>query len=232
MASPTLTPDKKAIANDLSKKIIGAAIEVHRILGPGLLESTYEECTYHELSLQKVVLQRQVPLPIQYKGKNLDCGYRLDLVVGQLVIVEFKAVEKIERIHQALEELVSSPAQPTYQATLAAALKQFESAAQKLRTAVTPSQATAIAEMGGADFFEPDIAAKVHASVSTNAMTPSVARDFVLDLVTRRDTFLKIVKSTLQGLDKLNVTQTPFVAGQADCQRSSENVVFWTFRRG
>ena len=101
MASPTLTPDKKAIANDLSKKIIGAAIEVHRILGPGLLDSTYEECTYHELSLQKVVLQRQVPLPIQYKGKNLDCGYRLDLVVGQLVIVEFKAVEKIEPIHQA-----------------------------------------------------------------------------------------------------------------------------------
>src|SRR5437867_1035916 len=101
MASPALTQDKKTIANDLSKKIIGAAIEVHRILGPGLLESAYEECTYHELSLQKVVLQRQVPLPIQYKAKNLDCGYRLDLVVGQLVIVEFKAVEKIEPIHEA-----------------------------------------------------------------------------------------------------------------------------------
>ena len=101
MVYPALTQDKKAIANDLSKKIIGAAIEVHRILGPGLLESTYEECTYHELSLQKVVLQRQVPLPIQYKGKNLDCGYRLDLVVGQLVIVEFKAVERIEPIHEA-----------------------------------------------------------------------------------------------------------------------------------
>jgi GxxExxY protein len=101
MASPALTPDKKAIANDLSKKIIGAAIEVHRILGPGLLESAYEECTYHELSLQEIAVKRQVPLPIRYKDKNLDCGYRLDLVVGQLVIVELKAVERIEPIHEA-----------------------------------------------------------------------------------------------------------------------------------
>ena len=101
MASPALTRDKKTIANDLSKKIIGAAIEVHRILGPGLLESAYEECTYYELSSQDIALERQVPLPICYKGRNLDCGYRLDLVVGRLVIVEFKAVEKIEPIHQA-----------------------------------------------------------------------------------------------------------------------------------
>jgi len=101
MPYPTLTQDRKAIANDLSKKIIGAAIEVHRILGPGLLESAYEECTYHELSMQEVALERQVPLSIRYKSKDLDCGYRLDLVVGELVIVEFKAVERIEPIHEA-----------------------------------------------------------------------------------------------------------------------------------
>ncbi len=89
------------MANVLSQKIIGAAIEVHRVLGPGLLESAYEECTYHELSLKHVPLERQVPLSIRYKGITLDCGYRLDLVVGKLVIVEFKAVEKIEAIHEA-----------------------------------------------------------------------------------------------------------------------------------
>jgi GxxExxY protein len=101
MAYAALTQDNKTIANDLSKKIIGAAIEVHRILGPGLLESAYEECTYHELFSQDIALERQVPLPICYKGRNLDCSYRLDLIVGRLVIVEFKAVERIESIHEA-----------------------------------------------------------------------------------------------------------------------------------
>ena len=84
-----------------SKEIIGAAIEVHRHLGPGLLESAYEECMSHELNLRGLSFERQKPLVLTYKGKNLDCGYRLDLVVEGLVILEFKAVDRIEPIHEA-----------------------------------------------------------------------------------------------------------------------------------
>ena len=84
-----------------SKEIIGAVIEVHRHLGPGLLESAYEECMSHELNLRGLSFERQKPLALTYKGKNLDCGYRLDLVVEGLVILELKAVERIEPIHEA-----------------------------------------------------------------------------------------------------------------------------------
>ena len=85
--------------NELSSKIIGAAIEVHKALGPGLLESTYEECLCHELSLRSLSLERQKPLAIQYKGMNLDCGYRLDVVVETVIILELKSCEKIEPIY-------------------------------------------------------------------------------------------------------------------------------------
>jgi GxxExxY protein len=84
-----------------SKEIIGAAIEVHRHLGPGLLESTYEECMSHELNLRGLSFERQKPLALTYKSKNLDCGYRLDIVVEGLVILELKAVDRIEPIHEA-----------------------------------------------------------------------------------------------------------------------------------
>ncbi len=84
-----------------SKEIIGAAIEVHRHLGPGLLESTYEECMSHELNLRGLSFERQKPLAVTYKDKNLDCGYRLDIVVEGLVILELKAVDRIEPIHEA-----------------------------------------------------------------------------------------------------------------------------------
>ena len=84
-----------------SKEIIGAAIEVHRHLGPGLLESTYEECMSHELNLRGLSFERQKPLALTYKGKNLDCGYRLDIIVEGLVILELKAVDRIEPIHEA-----------------------------------------------------------------------------------------------------------------------------------
>ena len=84
-----------------SKEIIGAVIEVHRHLGPGLLESAFEECMSHELNLRGLSFERQKPLALTYKGKNLDCGYRLDLVVEGLVILELKAVERIEPIHEA-----------------------------------------------------------------------------------------------------------------------------------
>ena len=87
--------------NDLTHAIIGAGIEVHRALGPGLLESTYEECLCRELSLRNIPFQRQYVLPVVYKGLELDCGYRLDLLVGNAVVVEIKAVESLLPIHEA-----------------------------------------------------------------------------------------------------------------------------------
>jgi len=81
--------------------IIAAAIEVHRQLGPGLLESAYEECLCHELHLRGLAFQRQVDLPVSYKGLHLDCGYKIDLIVEQEVILELKCVEKILPIHEA-----------------------------------------------------------------------------------------------------------------------------------
>jgi len=87
--------------NRVSSQIIGAAIEVHKAIGPGLLESAYEECLCHELSLRQVPFARQVPLPVEYKGARLDCGYRLDLLVAKAVVVELKAVVQIEAIHEA-----------------------------------------------------------------------------------------------------------------------------------
>jgi GxxExxY protein len=87
--------------NDLTGEVIGAAIEVHKHLGPGLLESAYEECLCHELRLREIVYERQRPLAINYKQVRLDCGYRLDLVVEDKVILELKSCERIEDIHKA-----------------------------------------------------------------------------------------------------------------------------------
>ncbi len=87
--------------NDLTGEIIGAAIEVHRHLGPGLLESAYEECLCHELRSRGIAHERQKPLPMNYKQVRLDCGYRLDVVVEGKIILELKSCEKIEDIHKA-----------------------------------------------------------------------------------------------------------------------------------
>ena len=95
------TKDTKRLSQDLSYRIIGAAIEVHKALGPGLLESAYEMCLCRELSIRGIPFTRQVPLPVEYKGLKLDCGYKLDLLVDDLVIVELKAVEKLAPIHTA-----------------------------------------------------------------------------------------------------------------------------------
>jgi GxxExxY protein len=81
--------------------IIASAIEVHRHLGPGLLESAYEECLCHELHLRGITFQRQVSLPVLYKGLPLDCGYQIDLIVQNEVVLELKSIEKILPIHQA-----------------------------------------------------------------------------------------------------------------------------------
>ena len=87
--------------NELTEKVIGAAIEVHRHLGPGLLESAYDHCLCHELSRLGIAFNREVGLPVEYKGLRLDCGYRMDIVVEGLVVVEVKAVESVLPIHKA-----------------------------------------------------------------------------------------------------------------------------------
>jgi GxxExxY protein len=87
--------------NELTERVIGACIEIHRSLGPGLLESTYEECLCYELSIAGIGFERQKPLPVHYKNVKLDCGYRLDLVIEQKVIVELKTVENLLPIHEA-----------------------------------------------------------------------------------------------------------------------------------
>ncbi len=87
--------------DDISGREIGHAIEVHRCLGPGLLESTYERCLAHELSLARILFARQKSLPVHYKGTRLDCGYRVDLVVADQLIVELKSVDHLLPIHQA-----------------------------------------------------------------------------------------------------------------------------------
>ncbi|HZR67351.1 MAG TPA: GxxExxY protein [Terriglobales bacterium] len=93
--------EEKASLNRITQEIIGAAIEVHRTLGPGLLESAYETCLVFELRERSFQVEQQKPLPILYKTVKLDCGYRLHLVVDNRVIVEIKAVEKLNSIHEA-----------------------------------------------------------------------------------------------------------------------------------
>ena len=85
----------------LTSQIIGAAIEVHKALGPGLLESAYQACLARELSLRRVPFEREKPLPVEYKGVQLNCGYRLDFLVNDKVVVELKAVERMHPVHEA-----------------------------------------------------------------------------------------------------------------------------------
>jgi GxxExxY protein len=87
--------------NDVTETIIGAAISVHKELGPGLLESAYEACLVYELAERKLKIERQKGLPVVYRGAHLDCGYRIDLLVENQVVVEIKAVERLEPIHEA-----------------------------------------------------------------------------------------------------------------------------------
>jgi GxxExxY protein len=89
------------LQEQLTKQIIGAAIEVHRELGPGLLESVYEQCFCHELHLRGLSFQCQVDLPVSYKGLKLNCGYRIDVLVEDSIVVELKSVEQISPIHHA-----------------------------------------------------------------------------------------------------------------------------------
>ncbi len=99
-------PDSAGIApklrhEALTEQILGAAIEVHRVIGPGLLESAYEECLCHELHSRGLSFERQVTVPVVHKAISLDCGYKLDLIVENTVILELKCVERIASIHEA-----------------------------------------------------------------------------------------------------------------------------------
>ena len=87
--------------NSITEAIIGAGIEVHRTIGPGLLESAYEECLCRELQLRRIAFQRQLALPVRYKGLALETGYRLDLLVEGQVVVEIKAIESLMPVHSA-----------------------------------------------------------------------------------------------------------------------------------
>jgi GxxExxY protein len=91
----------KTAINVITDSIISAAIAVHRELGPGLLESAYESCLVYELLQQGLTVERQKALPVNYRGVKVDCGYRIDLLVEDTVIVELKAVDRLEPIHEA-----------------------------------------------------------------------------------------------------------------------------------
>ena len=87
--------------NKITEAIIGASIEVHKSLGPGLLESAYEKCLAHELKLRNLVVERQIPVPVIYKDLHLEYGYRIDLLVENTVIVEIKSVDVLHPVHEA-----------------------------------------------------------------------------------------------------------------------------------
>ena len=95
------TEAQRKTLNELSQRVIGLCIEVHRVLGPGLLESAYEAALAHELSLAGIPFQKQIDLPLEYKGVKLDCGYRLDFIIDEELIVELKAVQEILPVHKA-----------------------------------------------------------------------------------------------------------------------------------
>ena len=97
----TTKDQSKSISDPFSHTVIGCAIEVHRLLGPGLLESAYQQCLPHELALAHVPFKTQLPMPIAYKDVKLDCGYRLDFLIDDYLVIELEAVESIIGLHQA-----------------------------------------------------------------------------------------------------------------------------------
>src|SRR5437016_11104279 len=104
MNESSLTAESTELVEDLNQltdSVIGSAIEVHRALGPGWLESTYEMCLCRELSIRGLRFERQVPIAVEYKGVKLDCGYRADVLVEDSVLVEIKAIDSLVSIHEA-----------------------------------------------------------------------------------------------------------------------------------
>ena len=123
---------------------------------------------------------------------------------------------KVEAIRGALNNIVAAPAQPQHQSALASALSAFREAVSALPESITPSQLSSLAEMGGAEYFEFQIAEKIQDSVEKNAMTPAVARDFVTNLAERRSEFLATITQTRDGLKKLGAKDAPLSPGSAD----------------
>ena len=95
------TTEIKREFSELSNLVIGCAIEVHRVLGPGLLESAYRQCLTHELTINNISFQVEHSLPVHYKGIHLDCGYRLDFLIEDKIVIELKSVEQLKPIHEA-----------------------------------------------------------------------------------------------------------------------------------
>jgi GxxExxY protein len=95
------SPDEKGQLNQLSNVIVGAALRVHNELGPAMLEAAYDACLFFELTDSGLRVERQKPLPLIYRGQQMNCGYRLDLLVNDAIIVEVKAIERLERVHSA-----------------------------------------------------------------------------------------------------------------------------------
>ena len=93
--------EERVRLNQLSNVIVSAALRVHKELGPGMLESAYEACLYFELTQSGLRVERQKPLPLVYRGQRMNCGYRLDLLVEDVIIVEVKAIERLEQVHSA-----------------------------------------------------------------------------------------------------------------------------------
>ena len=102
MGTTETTEDTETLERDpLTERVIGCAIEVHRALGPGLLESAYEQCLAHELTLNAIPFRLQVPVPVEYKGVHLECGYRIDILIDEQLILELKSVERLLGLHEA-----------------------------------------------------------------------------------------------------------------------------------
>lgn len=87
--------------NDIANKIIGTAIEVHKVLGPGLLESAYKECLYYKIQQVGLMVEKEKPMPLVFEGVKLECGYRIDILVGNKVVIEIKSVETLNDVHLA-----------------------------------------------------------------------------------------------------------------------------------
>lgn len=122
----------------------------------------------------------------------------------------------LEAIRDALANIVAAPAQPQHQNALASALSTFRDATSELSKSITPSQLSSLAEMGGEEYFDFQIADKIQESVEKNAMTPSVARDYVKNLASKRAQFIETMKQTKNGLQELGVKSSGLTAGNAD----------------
>lgn len=138
----------------------------------------------------------------------------LELIVS--LDTEFGLQASIESIRDTLNQLVNAPAQPQFQANLATAIAKLTEATERLGSTLTPLQSSAIAELGGEEFFDPSVSERVKTSISANAMTPSVARDFLIDLAARRAAYLATIKQTLEGLRNLGIKDEKLAPGSAD----------------